>query len=352
MRSTFQQLRLSRFPSVLGACKSDIPTIAGYANEATQRLLNEFGETGPWGTWDKVVFQTASQVAPYITLPPQYARAIGFDVCRTPIRIQNQFYEVLDAGIGLRGPDNCSDRCGPMESYDRGNFATMVDLTPSNQYLRVYPTDPTDVEAGKTVLISGALDQNGNGIYTLVGNQQVNGVLLTLQTPFTTSPMIITGFSKIAKDVTNGDVILTQVDATSGNEVTLSRYKPSETGPAYRRYYFSALPSSCCPPATPAGLATPISITSLCKLEFTPIAVDTDFLLIGNIPAMIEEGQAIHFSDMESPQAVELEAKHHKKAVSLLNQELTHYLGENMPAVNFAPWGTARLERAGIGTIW
>lgn len=337
---------------MLGLCASDIPQISAYANEATQRLLNGFGETGPWGAWDRVVFQTASQTAPYITLPPQYARAIGFDVCRTPIRIQNPFYEVLDAGIGLRGPDNCVDRCGPMESYDRGNFSTMVDLTPTNQYLRVYPTDTTDVEAGKGVLISGAIDQNGNGIYSLVGSQQVNGVLLPLQSPFTTSSMIISGFSQIGKDATNGDVILTQVDATTGTEVTLSRYKPNETGPSYRRYYFSALPSSCCPPATPAGLSTPISITAMCKLEYSPVSVDTDFLIIGNIPALIEEAQSIKFSSMETPQAMALEIKHHKKAVSLLNQELTHYLGETMPAVNFAPWGTARLERAGIGTLW
>lgn len=351
MRSTFLQLRLSRFPSALGLCQSDIPQIAAYGNEATYRLLNVFGEQGPYGCWDRVAFQTTSLTNPYLTLPPQYSRAIGFDVCRFPLRIENPFYEVLDAGIGLRGPNNCVDRCGPREAYDRGNFSTMVDLTPTNQFLRVYPTNQADVDAQKTVLISGALDQNGNGIYSQVGSQQVNGVLLTLQFPFTTSPMIISSFSKIGKDVTAGDVVLTQVDATSGTEVTLSRYTPRETGPAYRRYYFSALPTSCCPPVTPGNLSVPVTITAMAKLEFVPMAVDTDFLLIGNISALTEEALSLKYSGMESSSAMALEDRHHRKAVKLLNQELDHYLGRLMPAINFAPWGTSTLERAGIGVI-
>lgn len=345
MRTTFRQLRLSRFPRTLGLCSNNVPEIAAAANECQQRLINDAGETGWWGGWAKVAF-TASMVNPYITLPPQYARAIGFDVCRFPIRIQNEFYEELDAGIGLRGPNNCVDRCAPKEAYDRGTFPTMIDLAGNNQLLRVYITDPADV--GKRILISNARDQNGNGIYTQDGAQSVNGFYLQFEDPFVTSTFTVTSFQNISKDQTVGDIILKQVDASSGNEVTLSRYAPNEENPACRRYYLSQLPFGCCNPTFTAG---PVVITAMCKYEFVPVETDTDFLIIGNIPAMIEEGQAVNYSSMETPTSMALETRHHARAVKLLNDELRHYLGENLPAINFAPYGTARLDKVAIGMI-
>lgn len=345
MRRTFSQLRQSRFANVLGMCQDNIPGIANAANEVTERLINEFGEWGVWGCWDKVAF-TVSRLNPYITLPFQYARAIGFDFCKFPVRIQNQFLEVLDAGIGLRGPTNCGDCCAPIEAYDRANFPTMVDLTPANQLIRVYPTDPSDV--GKSVMFSNALDQNGNGIYSNSATGRVNGFILTLAEPFTTTAYVVTSFKQLEKDITNNDVILTQVDATTGAEVTLSRYAPSETNPAYRRYYLSNLPNTCCNVAQPVpGLVT---LTAMLKVEYMPVYVDSDPLLISNIPALVEEAQAVNYSSMDSPNAAAQEAKHHKKAVKLLQMELEHYLGSrDMPAVSFSPFGTARLERAGVG---
>ena len=345
MRTTFRQLRLSRFPKVLGLCSNNSPELANAANECQQRLINDAGQSGWWGGWARVGF-TASQIDPYVTLPPQYARAIGFDVCRTPIRIQNEFYEELDAGIGLRGPNNCLDRCGPMESYDRGTFPTMKDLAGTNQLLRVYITDTADV--GKRMLISGAKDDNGNGIYMQDGAQSVNGFYLQFEDSFVTSTFTVSAFSAVSKDPTVGDIILKQVDAISGDEVTLSRYTPSEENPAYRRYYFSRLPAGCC---NPTFIASPVVITAMCKYEFVPVETDTDFLIIGNIPAMIEEAQAVNYSSMETPTSMALETKHHARAVKLLNDELRHYLGENLPAINFAPYGTARLERVNVGMI-
>jgi hypothetical protein len=90
----------------------------------------------------------------------------------------------------------------------------------------------------------------------------------------------------------------------------------------------------------------------MCKYEFFPVQNDLDPLLISNMEALIEEAQAIAFSSMESPEAMALEAKHHKRAVKLLRDELVHYTGaRDQPAVNFAPFGTSTLERAWIGTM-
>jgi hypothetical protein len=102
MRTTLGQVRQSRLPEVIGKCATDTPGIAAYVNQAQQQLINAGGETGWWGGWCKVVFQVWRS-NPYITLPREFARVINMDVFRHPIRIQNEFYEMLEAGIGLKG---------------------------------------------------------------------------------------------------------------------------------------------------------------------------------------------------------------------------------------------------------
>ncbi len=336
-------------PQAIGACATDIPTIAAYVNRAQQMLINAGGETGWFGGWQKTVFK-ADRCNPYITLPRQFARIINMDVCRFPIRIQNEFFEMLEAGIGLQDFCKCADWCGALEGYERGVWPSMVDLAPANQYLQVWPTDPRDV--GKRVLVGPALDQNGNGIYSTDGQATVNGFYLTLSQPFTTSTMIVSHFGAIQKDLTFGDVLLYQVDANTGASVLLSRYGPDEINPAYRRYFIARLPCGCGdvivpgnPCAPTPGTSPQIPITAMAKLEYVPALRDTDQLVIGNIPALIEECKAIRYGDMDTAEAAGLSAKSHAKAIRLLNQELTHYLGKYQPAINVAPFGTARLRR-------
>lgn len=349
MRRIFQQLRQSTFPQTVGLCQQDGPSVAEICNTVTQRLIYAGGDSGFWGGWAKVVFQ-ASRTNPFITLPAQYARAINMDVCRFPIRIQNEFYEEIEAGIGLQPTTNCNDWCGALEGYERGVFTTMADLpTGNNSYLRVYPSNSIDV--GRRILFSGAKDQNGNYIYTQNGAQSVNGFFLTVNSPFETTPFIVTDWAQLAKDVTQGDLILKAVDATTGVETTLSRYLAWETNPAYRRYYINRLPNSCCTqpfPTTP-GM---VNITAMVKYEFVPVMNDTDYLIIGNFPALEEEAQAYRMSKMDTAQAQALAVRHHSEAIKLLNQEMGHYLGKKQPAINFAPFGTARLEKSGIGSLW
>lgn len=349
MRTTLAQVRQSRLPEVIGKCQSDLPSIAAMVNQAQQQLIIAGGETGWWGGWTKVVFRVL-RAHPYITLPRQFARVINMDVGRFPIRIQNEFFEMLPDGIGLQDRGHwdalakCVNWCGALEGYDRGVWPTMRDLTPTNQLLRVYITDPRDV--GARILIGPAQDQNGNGIYTQDGLNSVDGFYIAFDQPFATSDFIVTNIGGIQKDATYGDVLLYQVDATTGAEVLLSRYAPDEINPAYRRYYLNRLP--CCGREIDHH---EITVTALGKLDFIPANRDTDFLIIGNIPALIEECKAIRFSDMEIANAVNMEDKSHAKAIKFLNQELGHYLGKLQPAVNIAPWGTARLEKQGIGTI-
>lgn len=350
MRTKLSDISNTRIPEIVGVCADDFPRLSSYLNEAQQRLINAAGENGFWGSWHKVVFNV-TRTNPYITLPPQYARMISMDVCRRPVPIQNEHYEFLEFGIGLQVPCTSESpflgyQCGTMQGYDRNVVNTAYDLTATNQYLRTYITDVRDI--GAKFLISGALDANGVGIYTNDVNLQVDGFYLLGDQPFTTSTSIVTSFQAFSKPVTYGDVLLYQVDATTGEEMFLSRYTPQETNPTYRRYFIKTLPCGCCVSPTNPGY---VQVTTLLKVEYTPAINPSDFLIIGNVPALKAECESIRYSEIDNEASQVFSVKKHQDAIALLNAEITHYVGKSRPAINVAPYGSARLENSMIGIL-
>lgn len=329
MRIKLSDVAASRIPQVLGLCSSNTVALASYVNEAVQRLIGCANETGWFGGWAKVVFPITKE-DPYITLPPQFCRIVNMDLCKLPIRIQNSWYEVLVDSIGLR--TKCDGRCnGPIESYDRELVPTAFDLPDENQMLRLYLTDSRDV--GARILFSQAEDSNGNGIYSTDGLNTVDGFYLTLASPFVTSAFIVTSFYTLSKPVTYGDVVLKAVDATTGAETFLARYTPSETNPTWRRYLVTGVPDCCCRD----GSQQSPQITAMCKYEYVPVTQPTDFLIIGNIPALKAECESIRYGELDSGNGAQLSALKHKEAIRLLNQELQHYEGHDYPAVVVVP---------------
>lgn len=345
MRITVQQFANSRAAQSLGLCATNLLGVCSYLNEATERLLNAFSETGPYGCWDKVVFNV-DRASPYITLPARYARAVNMDVCRMPVRVQNEWVEVLLDGIGLQSICDGQNGCGVRAAYDRANVPTAFDLPASNQLLRIYPTSASDI--GKQIIFSDALDQNGNGIYSAAGLSSIGGFPLVLQSPFTTTSFIVTSFAGIEKPVTAGDVVLKSVDATTGVETFLSRFTPQETNPSYRRYYLHALPAGCCPcPTNPCQA----QITAMLKLEYVPTCRATDVLLIGSIPALKEECLAIKYSEQDTAASQQFAILKHRNAVRLLNEQLAHYMGTEMPAINVMPTPVIGLREMRVGSM-
>lgn len=347
MRARLSDIQNSRIPLVLGICRDDYVRLASVVNEATQRLINNATE-GWWGGFHRVVFAVLRS-DPYITLPPQYQSILSLGACR-PMPLRNQFYEFLEEGTGaLPNPNDsawCVDNnsCLPQQALDRASVAVTRDLTPTNQYLRVYITDVRD--AGFKLLVSGAKDANGVGIYSTDVNVPVNGFLMTMTQPFTTSESIVTSFESIGKSVTSGDVLLKQVDATTGVEVLLARYTPNETNPSYRRYYLRSIPQNCCDTDTP-GTAL---VTAMAKVQYAPVNVPTDYLIIGNIPALKEECESVRFAEMDSAEAQQKSVFKHGQAIRLLNQEMVAENGRGF-AVNFLPFGSASLQRQRIGSL-
>lgn len=345
MRTRFIDFLRSRAPSSLGSCQTDRPKMAGLVNEATTMLLEAGGETGWYGTWGKMAFNV-TRTTPNLTLPRHVARIVNAAVCKDPVRIQNPFFEVLEYGVGIQ-PNSCV--CQLKEIYDRGTVPTMVDLdnTGNPKTLRFYITDQRDI--GKNVLVQ-AVDSNGATLRSLANGVDVQGVYIRLEAPFVDSEFTlganplskITGFQK---DVLVGDLRVYEVDTELGTQNCLAIFEPSETTPCYRRYYIGGLPSNCCPGETT------IQVTAVVKYAFVPVQVDEDWLLIDNIPALKRACESIRYGEIDNPQAQAMAASKWREAIKLLNNQLDHAYGRQRPAINFAPFGSDRLEYSIGGMI-
>lgn len=348
-RVTFGKFKRGGGPEAVGICAADGPGIAKVLNAATRRLVQSGGDTGWYGTWAKVVFNI-SRDDPYLTLPRTIARIINIDVCKSPIRIQNEFFEFMEFGIGLQAPAaSCSrNSCTcDMQMYDRGTVPLFRDLTPGNK-LRFYIMNAADT--GKRIFIAGARDVNDTDIYTVDRGETVNGLFITFdnQFPFVESPIALNSIGGLLKDETVGQVKIYEVSPTTDTQIMLSIMDPTEDNAYYRRYYIQGLPESCCECDSDPDT---VQLTAMAKLEFIPVKVDTDYLLISNEDALKAECQAIRYEEMDSPSAAQMAQLRHREAIRFLNKELTHYTGRERPALAFSPFGCETLAGAGVGMI-
>lgn len=352
-RLRLYDLRYSRLPKVIGACAADLVTVAEAVNAAQQRLLycKEAGPEGWFGTWAEMAF-TINRDQPYLTCPRSVARLEQVMVCEQPVPIQNQFYEYLQFGNG-RMPKTFATRyaanCLP-QVYSRNNVPTFVDLSTKPQYLAVYPTDPADAE--RRVFFQGT-DTTGQPVYSYAVAGRVGGVYVLCAGPFTIataesgSAIPWTALTGVQKDITQGPVRIVQIDPDTGAQVTLLTMEAGEEVASYRRYYFNQLPASCCGGST----STDLTLTAIAKLELIPVAQDTDYTLLQNAEAIIEEAAAIRYRQADTTTAKSMASDAHKNAVRFLNGELAHYLGQDEPAIIFAPFGNAPLSKRRVGSL-
>lgn len=343
--------RLSSGPTDVGLCNTDLPRVAEYVNSAQRRLVfaREAGDEGWWGSFAEVAFTGVSRSTPYITLPRTMARIESIDVCDRPVSLNNQFYEYLQFGNG-RLPKICprTDRFRCLtQAFTRNNVVTFRDPTLTDFIVRIYAGDSADIDSSRRVLIQG-LDTIGEVVYSQSGTVEVEGMFVTLVGPFVDLPIHLSRITGIQKDVTAGNVQIFQVNPSTGEETLLLTMDPGEQVAGYRRYFLNDVPLNCCNPALPEQ---DVRVTAIVKLELIPAVVDTDYLLIQNLEALIEECMSRRMSKMDNKEAQQLALVHHTNAIRYLNSEITHYLGKQSPAVGFHPFGGARLERQSIGTM-
>lgn len=335
-RTTLRDVRLSRLPESIGSCAGGNDLLISTVNEAQHRLLIDplQPDEGWWGTWAIMLFNL-TRADPYFTTPRGVARVTATNVCKEPALLRNQFYEYLDFGNGSRPFGCCSNSCENIGTWDRGTVVTFLDPDPPNKKIRAYVTDEADLE--KRALISGK-DAFGNTIYSQDGFNHTSGEFITFSSPFVDSTNQFTEIAGIQKDITNGAIQFFEVDTETDEQRLILTMEPGETNACYRRYFVSGLPSSCCTDGT-------IQVSALVKLEFVPVAVDTDYLIIGNLPALKEECQAIRMSEMDSMEARRMAAAHHANAIRLLGGELDHYVGRERISVSVPIFNGDRLRR-------
>ncbi|HTQ49258.1 MAG TPA: hypothetical protein VMJ12_01010 [Candidatus Acidoferrales bacterium] len=349
-RLRLYDLRLSDLPEAAGFCVGDIPNLARAVNRAELSLLHckEAGDEGWWGTWAEIQF-TASRSSPIVILPREVARLEQIDVCGRTIQVNNPFYEYLRFGNGRLGRAHHHRNCGPTQAYSRNNSVTQVEFGPAPQLLTVYITNPVD--AGKRILLQG-LDNSNTPIYTKDVLNRVQGVFVTFGFPFSTAPMQFNQLTGVQKDITEGEVQVFQVDPISGAQVLLLTMQPTEQTAWYRRYHLDPLPWNCChnQPAIPPE-QNQVTCTAIAMLEHIDVMVDTDYLLIQEPNAIILEAQAIRMSKNDSDSARAQAREYHLQAVRLLMGQLTRYMGRDSVAIQYRPWGSATLARAGVGRM-
>jgi hypothetical protein len=325
MRTTLLDAKNSRIPSAIGVCSSE-QKFVDVLNEAQQRLLTK----GLWfGTYGR--FRICAPDG-CITLPAQIATIERVAMNGMNIPVRDEWYEFLENGYGPRNSNSCNSsgggcgspwNSGGQESLYRGRFCTFKDIIPTGKKLNFICDLASDV--GKEVLALG-YDDNGNWIRTDQGGIIKDGELIAFAQSAGTNS--VNNFSCVTDlqlpDNMDGQSWLYEYKVSDASKRMIGKYEYFETRPYYARYYFPTICSSS------SGTCNRSSVEIIGKLEYIPAKQDTDYLIIGNIPALKEMCVAIVNAE-KTPDTLEknkIIASGYAMAISELDHELSHYLGE------------------------
>lgn len=323
MRTTYADLQSSRIPAVLGVCPTDAKLLA-WTNEAQQRLLVE----GRW--WGTTARFRICATNGCITLPPQIATIEAVNVCGMPTPIRDQWWEFLEAGPGSVSGNNSSG-CSIAgvtpcmnNAVSRGRFCSFDDVHGPGKKLKFICDVVSDVN--KTVLALG-YDDNNNWIRTSQNGVIADGEVVSLAQGSGT--LTVNNFSVVTDLQFNNDrdgtVWMYEYDTVTTNIRLIGQYSYYENRPSYARYFFPSI----IPQSNSSGGCSQIPVEIIGKLDFVPVRVPTDYLIISNLPAMKEMMVAIRNAEnaTDGVQANAIIQAGLTIAKSILDSELDNYLG-------------------------
>lgn len=321
MRFTVADIKNSRVPPSLGVGPDD-PRLLMWLNEATERLLY----TGKW--WGTVARFRMCASQGCLTLPAQIATIEAVNTCGQPTAVRDFWYEFLDNGWGSVGgeADNGHFNSGGCmnAAIMRGNYPTFADIHGVDKKLNFICDLASD--SCCSVLALG-YDQNQNWIRTLQGGSYKDGEVIRLsQGTGTNSVNIFSSVTGIQlPDTLQGQVWLYEYSTTNNTKRMIGHYQYFETNPSYARYYF---PGICVRNTTDACNLTRVEVVG--KLAYIPVKQDTDYLIIGNIPAMKEMMKAIKKAENEEDGVASNQILLSGEAVAtkILDNQLSHHFGD------------------------
>lgn len=325
-----------RLKSVAGACNTSQQFI-DLVNDATRMLMNR----GNW--WGTVQNLTACVYNKCIAWPRHVGTVLAVNVCGNSTQIQNNWYQFmpLDAAC-VRSYINCGCKGGIGVMAD-GTSPVFQQIRCGDEfYIRAYITRQADV--GKTITIYG-IDSNGQTVMsTHADGIYQEGVELSMTVAYVSTSQTFRQVTRVEKEETEGIVRLYQYDATNDVLLDMAYYEPTETSPSYQVSKIVGTASCGCDTSCD-GLKR---VSALVKLQYVPVVNDKDIIQVENVDAVAMMMQALKLSDqydIKTKQAMELDA------VRELNLELRNRLPIDQVPVNVMPFGTATLERHGIGRM-
>jgi len=172
------------------------------------------------------------------------------------------------------------------------------------------------------VLVLG-YDSNGNWIRTDQGGTFKDGEIIKLaQAPGTQSTIKFTSVTDIQPpDDLDGQWWLYEYNVDTADQRMIGKYEYWEQRPSYPRWLFGGI----CNNANNEGDCNKTLIEVIAKLEFIPVVKDTDYLILGNVPACEYGVQGVKYS--MPPADLQKANEFFAMAQNELDKELDHYLG-------------------------
>lgn len=281
-------------------------------NEATERLV-----VGPQKWWNTIYKYRVSITNGLVTWPREIASVENIMKCGQGIRIRDQWFEYIEAGYGARDADaycgdaDLSEEKWDGQMFDRGMFPCFreIDTDGDEMLLKLYSA--TDETQTGNIRIFG-LDWDGNTLH----DGTTEGITMAIPAAggSTTGSQYVSKITDIIKPITSSPLTLKQkLSVAPFTETTLATWQGPETRPSYRRSFIGAI---CDDEDT--------VITVLAKREFAPVTNDTDFLMLGSLPALKEMMQAVQQRQQDRFDEAD---RHEAKAFEILDREAAHYIG-------------------------
>lgn len=294
-RVNLAQAKASRIWKATGICPDDA-NFLDLLNEAQQRLLSR----GRW--WGTIYKATGTAIKGAIVWPREAGAIEGLIVVNSSIWVKNQWWNFIEPIYGGCS-DCCAGNCGDhLELRDDGYSPFSIEFS-GEPFIRLYPASTTD--NGKKVLLQG-YDKNKVWVRNQTGGVWYDGEYVTLATPFGVSITEWDDIPSVQKPVTNERVIVKSWNGTT--EVLLATWQHNETVPRYRKSLIPALEDHASE-----------ALSAIIKMQFVPAAVDEDWLVIGNLPALKDMMMSIKKQEQELiKESIILE----KRAIAELNHEL------------------------------
>lgn len=191
--------------------------------------------------------------------------------------------------------------CGGMTISDEGTSPISNQLTDNTGWLLRYHVVKT-TDLGKTITFYGK-QYGAQPLQTFTDGAWVAGISLTSQNPFAQTTILVTDISSVVREATEGMSYLLAYNSTSGVLRNLATYQPNETNPQYRKYRVNNIGALPC--HTDSNGIKYRTLECLVKLEFIPVEVATDFLLIDDFDALALGIQAIKREEAGDDQGAE-----------------------------------------------